>query len=522
MPTMGASTILSSVLLALTATANAYWLMGAGAITKERMDPLISPGEVAHHTHIVYGGSNFGVSVNTEKLQKSECSSVPIVEDKSAYWAPLLYFQWANGSFSSLDGGAVIYYLFPNKPGSTKAFPKDFRMISGDPTLRTYDGSNHGQQAVTFLCLDFKGTTSEHNSLPEKHCPSGIRSQINFPSCWDGKNVDSPDHRSHVAYRSKGPDDGECTDPKYPVNIPRVFLEIYWDTGAFDSYRSQAKNPNQPFVFAYGDETGFGNHADLYNGWDDGVLQRAIDGCTCNDSGDPTCCGQTGKKLFTLKEKHQCRITPGIDERTTGMLNKLPGNNPVQPAGRRATMLKDSVIPALISPVYAYTGNSPTATGSPVGGPKTVNPENPQPTSPAPATSNPTPTSSANTPSNTGKPIASPSPSPPASSAVPSSPATNVPNKPAPTAAPTNSSPASSSAAGTVTRSSTAHSGPHVTLPVVAPGPAPAPTDAPKPVSTRVCRRPRKKNTLPVEKPSPKAIHGRRHYGRNSHARYEY
>ncbi|KAJ2934701.1 hypothetical protein H1R20_g2411, partial [Candolleomyces eurysporus] len=345
-----------SLALSLSATANAYWLMGLGdAITKERIDPIVNPGEVSGHTHIVFGGSNFGLSVTTQKLLESECTSVPIAEDKSNYWAPLLYFQWANGSFSSVDGGAVAYYLFPDKAGTTTAFPPDFRMLSGSPRKRTYDANSFAQQAIDFLCLDFNGQTTKHTSLPTKVCPSGIRSQVNFPSCWDGKNLDSPDHKSHVAFRSGGPDKGECTDPKYPVSIPRIFLEIYWNTGAFEKVRSQAKNPNQPFVFAYGDDTG-----------------ELLTVATATSPLQPTCCGQEGKKLFTIRKDNHCRITPAIDERTTGTLAKLPGNNPVQPAGQDAQMLRDSVIPALISPVYAYTGNAPTKTGTVVGRPSTI------------------------------------------------------------------------------------------------------------------------------------------------------
>ena len=47
----------------------------------------------------------------------------------------------------------------------------------------------------------------------------------------------------------------------------------------------------------------------------------------------------------------------------TGTLLKLPGNNPVQPEGKPAIIFTDNVVPPLISPVFAYTGNSPTATG---------------------------------------------------------------------------------------------------------------------------------------------------------------
>ncbi|KAJ3477707.1 hypothetical protein NLJ89_g12401 [Agrocybe chaxingu] len=81
-------------------------------------------------------------------------------------------------------------------------------------------------------------------------------------------------------------------------------------------------NPNQPFVFAHGDPTGYGNHADFFNGWEPGVLQRAVDGCTCNIYGDPTCCAQKG--LFTLEKDTKCYITKSIDEQSKLSFPHLP------------------------------------------------------------------------------------------------------------------------------------------------------------------------------------------------------
>lgn len=47
-------------------------------------------------------------------------------------------------------------------------------MISGDPSLRTYDEVG----AVSHMCLDFNGTPVESKGLPLTKCPSGVRSQI--------------------------------------------------------------------------------------------------------------------------------------------------------------------------------------------------------------------------------------------------------------------------------------------------------------------------------------------------------
>ncbi|KAF7297325.1 Wsc domain [Mycena indigotica] len=90
----------------------AYWLMAPNNIlTTQRLDPVISPGSVSTHVHAVVGGSNFGLNTTTARLRESACTSIPIPEDKSNYWYPQLYFQWSNGSFTSVAGNPVICNL---------------------------------------------------------------------------------------------------------------------------------------------------------------------------------------------------------------------------------------------------------------------------------------------------------------------------------------------------------------------------------------------------------------------------
>lgn len=357
-------------------SANAYWLMGTDFLTSQRIDPIIAPGVPSGHVHGIVGGSNFGFNVTTEQLRQSECTSIPIKEDKSAYWAPKAYFQHKDGSFTSLGGGVVIYYLFDKgAPGSVTAFPDDFRMIAGNPTLRSYDSSSKAQQAVTFLCLDFeKGTKGPFHELPKNmNCPSGVRAQINFPKCWNGKDMDSPDHTSHVAYPSGGPDSGTCNDPDFPVTLPRIFMEIYWE-GAFESAdkKADAMNPEQPYVLAHGDPTGYGHHADFYNGWEKGALQKAVDGCTCNDYGDPQCCADAGIFTYDAHPTKHCKITNSVDEEVFGNMAKLPGNNPVQDGPGIASMMSAESVPAILSPVYVYYGDKPDQVGEVVAEAKDV------------------------------------------------------------------------------------------------------------------------------------------------------
>jgi hypothetical protein len=111
------------------------------------------------------------------------------------------------------------------------------------------------QRAIGFNCLNYakapEGSLYRHY-LPEKdyldaNCVNGVRFEIMFPSCWNGKDLDSPDHKSHVAY----PDlvmNGNC--PKgYDVRFPGLFYETIWETDAFAGKSGQ-------FVIANGDIQG--------------------------------------------------------------------------------------------------------------------------------------------------------------------------------------------------------------------------------------------------------------------------
>jgi hypothetical protein len=83
--------------------------------------------------------------------------------------------------------------------------------------------------------------------------------QVYFPSCWDGVNLDSSDHKSHVAYPNQTYDNGPCP-ASHPVRLMSIFYEVTWNTGLFSNmwYGS-----GQPFVLAQGDPTGYGLHGDF-------------------------------------------------------------------------------------------------------------------------------------------------------------------------------------------------------------------------------------------------------------------
>merc|ERR1712230_255891 len=296
--TFGAASIALAALQAV--PASAFWRMGCpGRLTLERIDPLFAPGSVSGHVHTVSGGSGIGFDTDFDQLRSSACSSCPIKQDMSAYWTPKLYYM-SDAEGSSFEdvpqsgegggntGGMTVYYLQRGEDlNNITAFPEGFRMFAGDPGQRSKtDKYEAPGEAVSFVCLDYAAGSSRHLSIPNKRCPQGLRAQVFFPACWDGVNVDSPDHKSHMSYPIGNYDNGPCPS-SHPVRLISIFYEVIYSVDGFDN-RWWDENQH-PFVFAQGDRTGFGFHGDFINGWDVDVLQKATDECTSNSGNVEDC-----------------------------------------------------------------------------------------------------------------------------------------------------------------------------------------------------------------------------------------
>ncbi|TEB29157.1 hypothetical protein FA13DRAFT_664357 [Coprinellus micaceus] len=323
----------------------------------------------------------------------SSCTTCRFVEDKSNYWTAVMYFKHPNGSFIRVpqmanhntgpglqNGGMTVYYFQPRAPTKNLdivAFRKGFRMIVGHPNRRSYDIDPNltASKAVSLRCfveeLDLGAGTpgvgpEDSFDFPKKMCPGGIRSNIYFPQCWDGVNLDSEDHESHVAHPFGEPSaEGlqifgtDCPD-SHPVRLPLLFLEIVWDTRAFNKPELWPKDGSQPFVFSMGDPTGFGQHADYVFGWEGDSLQRAMEECTGGD-GIPTNCPPL--TVQDMDSMNNCRLPAVIPEAVEEQyLERLPGCNPLQYGPTSATLVEDCDAPATTTPAPASSAPPAIAT----------------------------------------------------------------------------------------------------------------------------------------------------------------
>ena len=230
-------------------------------LTNVRTDPITHPGGLSTHVHSFYGASEAAPSTTYKKLRKAAGNTANVEENKSLYWHPTIYrYDKRRGRFTVQNTSYFsTYYIWPT--GETTAFPDGFKMIGGGAgTLADSrpeaDCSNPGP------CPD--GDCERWNDFfPATTCGELEMSML-MPSCWDGANLDSVDHRSHVAYPKRGEADGKC--PKtHPVRLPQiaVFTRIAPYLGG---------------VHLFSDGTGY-FHADYFSGWKAKKLQKVLDRC---------------------------------------------------------------------------------------------------------------------------------------------------------------------------------------------------------------------------------------------------
>jgi hypothetical protein len=132
-------------------------------------------------------------------------------------------------------------------------------MIAGDSKSRVPQ-----PQVVQFIC---EGVSSGQPTLHS--CPPGtqMRMAVRFPQCWDGVNISSPDHRSHVAYPTEG---RGCVDPRYPVPIFEISMQLNYTVppGGNASWRLSSDIDGTP--------AGSSAHGDWINGWEQDIMQTWV------------------------------------------------------------------------------------------------------------------------------------------------------------------------------------------------------------------------------------------------------
>ena len=216
-------------------------------------DPIVFPGRPgASHDHSFVGNRSTGASSTYRSLQAAG-TTCRRADDTAAYWVPTLL---RDGRALEPLGATVYYRRRTLEP--VQAFPPNFRMIAGSAKATTAQG-----RRVTFWnCGVAAGipASSEPPSCPARRA-TALRLHVTFPSCWDGRRLDSPDHQSHVAYPMRG----RCPRT-HPVALPQLtVITRYRDAGGAG------------LALASGGI--YSAHADFFNAWRQDELARLVTSC---------------------------------------------------------------------------------------------------------------------------------------------------------------------------------------------------------------------------------------------------
>lgn len=155
--------------------------------------------------------------------------------------------------------------------GKVVAMPKFLRMLTGDAKV-TANGNKNARS--TWTCSGFQDKVLI-NKYPI--CPQGskVMRVHDFPSCWDGKNIDSAKHREHVAF----PDaNGKCK--KGFKAIPELRISLSYDVPRDVQQNAQYKVDSFPEE----DHNPFSDHNDFANVMSQQIMNRLVN------------CVNTGKK----------------------------------------------------------------------------------------------------------------------------------------------------------------------------------------------------------------------------------
>lgn len=187
---------------------------------------VVNPGVVgaAHHLHDYVGN----VSTNAFSTDRSLAAARTTCRagDRSSYYWPVLRVPGSGGSAEHdahgnegrvLPPAAVTIEFRGNPVSDVVPMPEFLRTATGNA-----HGFSQGGKNTTHLQWTCSGTR-DRVTKDYPRCPDGqqVVRVFDFPSCWNGKSLDSPDHSSHLVFPAAS---GACPPAFFPV--PQLHLEV--------------------------------------------------------------------------------------------------------------------------------------------------------------------------------------------------------------------------------------------------------------------------------------------------------
>jgi Domain of unknown function (DUF1996) len=221
-----------------------YFIVPCGFSHHSNDDPIVFPQQPGRsHSHTFIGNRSTDAASTHASLQASPTTCEP-ADDASAYWFPTLF----EGGVAVRPLTALVYYV-RRTSAPVRAMPARLRMIAGNSEARRPQGLH----VASWGCGAVDGGR-RFRTIPRCSKDNFLNLRVEFPSCWDGRGLDSPDHKRHMAYASSG----RCPRT-HPVAFPAISLVVLYPATRPDALLSSGP---------------FSVHADFVNAWNQDVLER--------------------------------------------------------------------------------------------------------------------------------------------------------------------------------------------------------------------------------------------------------
>ena len=274
-------------------------------------DPIVFPGkDGAAHLHRFYGNTLLDETSDLTSLFTSgESSCQGNALNRSAHWIPaLLAPAYAPDTGERLldDTGepawtpvsAVVgnddeaHEIFYYSAGiddlySIQAVPLGLKMIAGNHMGQP--GAEQDTAIARWHCQTWESDESSNpqwsTSIPECVAPDRLRMDLFFPSCWNGVDLDSSDHQSHMAYPVTDADSNKTQCPQsHPVPIIRVSFHYAWGVrpGEYDPETKTSRGwrlASDMYDATRQTPGGMSLHGDWFNAWHPEALRAVLETC---------------------------------------------------------------------------------------------------------------------------------------------------------------------------------------------------------------------------------------------------
>lgn len=250
--------VLAILIVVGTSQAGPGWITTCQYSHSLNDDPIVffnQPG--TSHLHDFTGADNANAFSTFDSLRASD-TSCGMIDDTSAYWVPAATKNGVRILPDATSKNALFYYR-RGSSGSTQPFPPGLKMILGNSHASSVaDNPQLNNGNIYFKCGPGSNT---HLKAPPGQCSSGIMViSLTFPSCWDGVNLDSTDHLSHMNYPP-------CTT-SHPVRVPKIIS--YWRYRVGTAPIGEVRFSSGPY---------FTVHQDFFNAWNPAGLQKFVTNC---------------------------------------------------------------------------------------------------------------------------------------------------------------------------------------------------------------------------------------------------